>query len=241
MLADTFRELAGTRLVDDDGEEEVLELLPPATDHEVAELEARLASPLPREIRDALGVAKGLANGPLESLSLADLGEFGLEDVFPHAHPVGHDGFGNYWLVDLIPGRPEWSPIFFACHDPPVIAFQSETLEAFVRDAVALWQPGPRSPVDIVHEDVTRRIWDSDPGTIDRQRALDAGDPALARFAWDLEPDARVVDLRSPGLGDGFAWGRHGPDTRLIRFGTERIWAVVPPRRRSLWTRFFEG
>jgi hypothetical protein len=241
MLATAFQELAGARLVDDDGQVETLELLPPATDEEIARLEAGLPSPLPAEIREALQVSRGLANGPLESLDLVDLAELGLEDVFPHAHSIGHDGFGNYWVVDLHAGSSSWSPVFFACHDPPVIAFQSETVEAFVRDAVAMWQPDrPRSPVDEVHEDVTNRIWATHPGFVPHHQAVASEDSVMREFAEGLDPRATLVDLRSPRLGDGFAWGRYGPRTSWTRCGADRLWATIPPEREtSLLGRLF--
>ncbi len=243
MLADALQDLARVRLVDDDGQEEFLELLPPATEEEIARFEPGLPSPLPTEIRDALLVSRGLANGPLESFDLMDLGGFGMEDVFPHAHPIGHDGFGNYWVVDLHAGSVAWSPVFFACHDPPVIAFQSETVEQFVRDAVAMWRPvHPRSPVDEVHEDVTDRIWATNPGVIPHDEAAASPDPVLQDFASTLDSAAVLADLRRAKLGDGFSWGRYGPRTSWVRHGTERLWATVPPRkRRSLLARLFGG
>jgi hypothetical protein len=86
VLAATLRSLAGLRLTDDDGDEHVLELLPPASDAELRAIEA--ATPCP------LRVSKGLANGPLESFSLVDLVGFGLDEAFPHAYSIAHDGFG---------------------------------------------------------------------------------------------------------------------------------------------------
>ena len=241
MLADAFRELAGVLLVDEDGQQENLELLPPATDEEIDRLGAMLPAPLPREIREALRVSKGLANGPLESLDLVGLEPFGLEDVFPYAHSIGHDGFGNYWVVDLNAESDAWSPVFFACHDPPVIAFQCETVEAFVRDVIAMWQPGrPRSSVDEVHEDVTDRIWATNPGVMPQDEALSSADPVLRDFAAGLDPRALLVDLRSPSRGDGFSWGRYGPRTTWNRWGDQRLWATVPPPGgRSLLARIF--
>src|SRR5918911_73743 len=103
MLGATLQELAGLRLRDEDGNERVLELLPPASEAELRQIEAAVPAPLPEEIRAALRVSKGLANGPLESFSLVDLEGFGLEGLFPHAYSIAHDGFGNYWVLDLLP------------------------------------------------------------------------------------------------------------------------------------------
>ena len=88
---------------------------------------------------------------PLESFSLLDLEGFGLEEAFPQAYSIAHDGYGNYWVLDLLPGDGAWGPVFYACHDPAVIGYQAETIETFLADVVAMWRPG-RSPVDRMHE-----------------------------------------------------------------------------------------
>lgn len=240
MLADTLRDVAGTRLVDEDGEEHVLELLPPATESELAKVASESSVPLPTELRQALTVCTGFANGPLESLGFLDLAGFGMEDVFPNAYPLGHDGFGNYWVLDLLPGEDQCGPVFFACHDPPVVAFQSSDPSAFVREVVALWQSGPRSPIDVVHDDVTSAIWASNSGLTDRDVVLTSDDPTLAEFAADFPPGAVFADLRAAKIGDGFSWGRYGPRTEWIRAGRHRLWALAPPPpRRGLLSRLF--
>ena len=241
MLADTLRDLAGARLVDEDGHEETLELLEPATEAEIERVEAELSMRLPTELREALRVSRGFANGPLESLGFLDLAGFGMEDVFPHPYPVGHDGFGNYWVLDLLPGEDACGPVFFACHDPPVIAFQSKTPSDFVREVVALWQPGPRSPVDVVHEDVVSAIWASKSGLVSHEATSASGDAVLEDFAAGLPVEAVFADLRDAGPGDGFPWGRYGPRTAWTRAGRHRIWATVPPPRRGLLARLFGG
>ena len=239
MLAQVLLDLGGARLVDDDGASEVLELLPPATEGEIADLEDSLSVPLPTELRQALRVSAGFANGPLESLSLLDLAGFGMDDVFPEAYSMGHDGFGNYWILDLLPDGDECGPVYYACHDPPVIAYQSASPADFLHDVVALWQDGPRSPVDIVHEDVTPSIWASNTGLMSRDELDTSADPVLADFAAALPPEAVFADLRSATVGDGFAWGRYGPRTEWTRAGPHRLWATVPPQRRGLLHRIF--
>ena len=71
MLANTLRELAGLRLKDEHGEEQVLTLQPPATEAELQTIEARLPRRIPYEIREALTVSKGLANGSLTRFPLS--------------------------------------------------------------------------------------------------------------------------------------------------------------------------
>ena len=239
MLAETLREVAGARLVDDDGREETLQLLPPATDAEIAEAEDAYSVPLPTELREAMRVTAGFANGPLESLGFLDHAGFGMDDVFPNAYPLGHDGFGNYWVLDLLPDQDECGPVFYACHDPPVIAFQSASASAFVREVVALHQSGPRSSVDVVHEDVTSAIWSSNAGLMSYADASASGDAVVQDFAAGFPPEAVFADLRAPKVGEGFSWGRFGPRAEWTRAGAHRLWAVVPPQRRGLLSRLF--
>jgi hypothetical protein len=68
LLADTLRRLGGLELKDEDGNDRILELEPPATDDEVRLLEARLPCPIPDDVKDALRVAKDSRMG-LWSLS----------------------------------------------------------------------------------------------------------------------------------------------------------------------------
>ncbi|MDF2770837.1 MAG: hypothetical protein K0S86_330 [Geminicoccaceae bacterium] len=240
MLADALREIDGRRLVDADGKETVVKLQPPATDEQLRRLQAGLPCPLPDEIRDALRVTTGLADGPLESFSLLDLEGFGLEEAFPHAYSLAHDGYGNYWVLDLLPGSTDWGPVFYACHDPPVIAYQAPSIEAFLRDVVAMPVDDPRSPIDEVHERVVNRIWSENPGLRSQGEALASPDSAVREFAATLPGDAMIADMRSARRGDGFSWGRHGPRTELRRCGTERIWAIHRPARKpGLLSRLF--
>ena len=231
-LADTLRSLEGLELTDEDGGKETIALLPPVSAAELDALERRLPAPLPAEIRDALRLTKGLANGPLESFSLLDLEGFGMEEAFPHAYSIAHDGFGNYWVIDLLSNSTSWGPIYYACHDPPVIVYQAAGVEQFLRDAIAMWQPGPRSPVDIVHEDATARIWEKNPLARPRDEVLTANDPALRSFAESLPARALIADLRAATVGDGFSWGAFGPRTTIVRWDIEPVWAMTPPEKK---------
>jgi cell wall assembly regulator SMI1 len=240
MLATTLQSLAGLRLKDKDGKEAILSLQPPASEDELRKIESGIPCPIPDDIRAALRVTKGLANGPLESFSLVDLEGFGLDEMLPNPYSIAHDGFGNFWVLDLLPGTTTWGPVLYACHDPPVLAYQAATVDEFVQDIVAMWRPGQRSPVDIVHEDVVHRIWRENPGLKPPAALRESADSALREFADSLPATALVADLREPAHGQGFSWGRFGPRTVIRRAGQERVWAVAPPEPKpGFFTRLF--
>ena len=229
MLADTLRACAGQRLVDSDGEVTTLKLLPPATPQQVRALEARIPSPLPDEIRDALAVTTGFVESPVESFSLLDLEGFGLEEVFPDAYSIAHDGYGNYWVLDMLPNTTAWGPVYYACHDPAVIAYQAPSVEAFVKDLVARAADHPESLINEVHENVVMRLWRDHAALIPQPAAASSSDPVLRELAGTVAPDALIADLREARLGSGFAWGLYGPRTDIQRFGTHPIWAITKP------------
>ena len=241
MLADALRRLDGLTLKDEEGDEQIIKLEPPATEAEIQALASRLPCPVPDDIRDALRVSKGLANGPLESFSLLDLEGFGLEEMLPHAYSIAHDGYGNFWVLDLLPGTTSWGPVFYACHDPAVLAYQSATIDEFLNDVIAMWQTGSRSPIDVVHEDVVNEIWRKNPGAMTAATLQQSTDTLLRSFAAELPSTALVVDMRRAGVGQGLSWGRFGPRTIVRRAGEERVWALIPPERKpGIFARLFQ-
>ena len=57
----------------------------------------------------------------------------GWKDVLlPYRHPTAHDGCANFWVVDPQLGSDNWGPIYFCCHDAPVMLFEAAPLQQFV-------------------------------------------------------------------------------------------------------------
>jgi hypothetical protein len=179
-------------------------------------------------------------NGVLESIDFSGglAGGFGMEDIFPHALPVAHDGFGNYWIVDLTEKSTTWGPIFFACHDAPVIVFQTDSLVHFINEIIRFGNPPWESEINDVHEKHHFCIWKENPGMLSYAQCIASADEDLANFAQSLGEDFLICNLRNPRVGDGFSWGRYGPQTVLKRYDDKRIFAYQI--RPSLWQRLFK-
>jgi hypothetical protein len=222
-------------MVDEDGYEDVLSLLPPASAAQLAELQANVPCPIPEQVREVLAVTRGFENGPLESLDFAGVpGGFGLEEIFPHPLALAHDGYGNYWVADLQAASIDWAPIYFACHDPAVIVFQSPSLQHFVAEVLRFANPPHESEINDVHEQHSMAIWRRNPDVLSHAAASSSPDPTLRSFAQGLDPTYSIVDLRGARTGHGFSWGRYGPKTRVVRCATEPIFAY---QSKSRWQR----
>jgi hypothetical protein len=227
----------GSRLVDEDGHEVVVGLLPPVPEAGIAALQAAVPVPLPAELLRLLAVTRGATalldldlTGASHSVELAELMPAGL--------PVAADGAGNFWVLDLTPDTVEVAPVFFHCHDAPVLLYQSPDLATFLDEVVKKYVPPHTSLVDDVHEDRLYDVWRSRPGAIPQVAALSSPDLALREFAESLDPAWTIVDLRQREVGMGVAWGAHGPRTRLARRGWERIFAYAPfEKPRRTWRR----
>ena len=232
-----IRQAQADALVDEDGRAVTLELLPGLSRSELEDFARQVPCRVPPEIAELLGACRGFY-GTVEQVDFTgrDL-SFEFEAVFPYGLPIAADGYGNFWVVDLGPDTVRWGPIYFACHDAPVILYQSDSLEEFLSELFRMFKPPHRSLVDDVHEDRPSRVWQTNPGVLSYEQCLHSDDPILSAFARELDESFQFIDLRRAKPGDGFSWGRYGPNTVVQRFGMHAVFAYQ--RRRSLFSRLF--
>jgi hypothetical protein len=222
--------------IDEDGLKNSFKLLPPLTEPELTRFAEGLPCPLPQEIHELLRFARGF-EGILDGIQFADPVGFGLEDVLPHARTLAGDGCGNFWVVDLTSESQSFGPIFYVCHDPAVVVYQTDGLLHFIQEAVRFGSRSRKSEIDDVHEAFATRIWRENPGVLSFAQCL-VGDSELKSFAESLDESWEFADLRNPKLGDGFSWGRYGPKTANKRFGEKRLFAR---QKKSLGRRFLDA
>jgi hypothetical protein len=138
-------------------------------------------------------------------------------DLFPAGLPIATDGTGNFWVLDLVPGPRERAAVFFASHDPPVVVYESDDVGGWLARVLD-------APVSLPE------LASSTP--LLEHAAVLTGDDELRAFAATLDERFLFVDLRSPGPGLGFEWGRFGPRTEVRRHGFVRLFALAPPAQR---------
>ena len=225
-----IRRAQASTLIDEDGHVVTLELLPDLSRAEMRDFVRRVPCRVPEEIMELLGACGGL-EGIIDQVDFAGrLPTFEFEAAFPDGLPLATDGFGNFWLVDLHPNSVRWGPIYFVCHDAPVILYQSDSLEEFLIELFRMLEPPHESLIDDVHEDRPARVWRTNPGVLSYKQCLLSEDPVLSAFARELDDTFRIVDLRGARPGDGFSWGRYGPNARIRRFRTHAVFAYEKPK-----------
>jgi hypothetical protein len=225
-----IRRAQARTLIDEDGNIVTLELLPGLSRAEMRDFARRVPCVVPEEITELLGACGGL-EGVIDQVDFAGrLATFEFEAAFPHGLPLATDGFGNFWIVDLQPNSRRWGPIYFVCHDAPVILYQSDSLEDFLIELFRMLEPPHESLIDDVHEDRLARVWKTNPGVLSHEQSFRSEDPVLSAFARELDDTFRIVDLRGARPGDGFSWGRYGPNTRIERFRTHAVFAYQKPK-----------
>ena len=227
-------------LVDQDGEPVAIELAPPLTPDQINSVEQRVGQPLPQELRSLLAFCGGIEEGCAPEIDFTGARmSFECKEVFPNGLPIGHDGFGNFWVLDVTPETTEAAPIFFACHDAPVVLYQSPDIASFLSELFKMSRPPHKSLIDDVHEDRLFDVWRSNPGVIDQTTASKSSDSTLRAFASELADNFQIVDLRKVSPGMGFSWGRYGPKTEVRRHGYERMFAYAKPAHKGLFGRIF--
>jgi hypothetical protein len=232
-----LRAAAESGLVDEDGGAVTVELLPGLSEAEIAAVQEQFPVPLPAELVRLMTVTRG-ADALLGLDLTGEPHSIEISELLPAGLPVAADGYGNFWMLDLTPDTTKVAPVFFACHDAPVLLYQAPDLATFVDELVKGYEPPHRSLVDDVHEDRLHDVWRSRPGAVPQPVAAVSRDAGLREFAETLDEAWTLVDLRQRQVGMGVAWGSHGPRTRLARHGWERIFAYAPDTRaRRSWRR----
>ena len=192
--------------------------------------------PVSDDVSDLLQFCSGLEGALAEvdftGRSLTD--GFGADFLVPGGLPIAHDGCGNYWVVDVQSGSPDWGPIYYCCHDAPVMLLQAVNLQQFVSELFRRYTPPHESLIDAVREDRLFEVWRKNPGVMAASEGMESPDGDIRAFAADLDSGFELIDLRDVPIGMGFSWGRYGPRTEVRRFGAKAIFAYRKPEKRSL-------
>jgi cell wall assembly regulator SMI1 len=219
-----------SKLIGENRKQVSLDLSPPLPLEQIKALEQSVGQPLPEELRGLLAFCSGI-DGCVAEIDFTGsmMAAFESKEIFPNGLPIAADGWGNFWVLDLTPQTTQVAPVFYACHDAPVILYQSADVASFLSELFRMYTPPHKSLVDDVLKDSLFEVWRRNPGVIDQSTAASSTDAALHSFASGLPGHFQIIDLRQVDPGMGFSWGRYGPTTETRRHGYERIFAYAKP------------
>jgi len=242
-LVQLIRDALSKPMATEDGDPISLELRPGLSTSEIDTFQEGLACALPAEVRELLAYCGGFNGGSVDFVDFTGQDcDCEFSEVFPQGLPIAADGCGNFWIVDLWPDSKRWGPIYFACHDPAVILYQSPSLEHFLTELFKTSVPPYESSIDAVREDRLFQVWSKNPGVMSQEECMRSTDAELRRFAETLGPSFQIIDMRNAGVGFGFSWGRYGPGTINRRHGALSIFAYERQERPpGLFARLFTG
>lgn len=208
-----------------------LAFLPGLSDDEISAFEAKLPCPMPDGMRAVLKYTVGLNTYSVEGLNFC--GEpYELLDVFPYAVPIANDGTGNFWMIDFVSESQQWGPVFYVCHDPPVVVYQAATLEAFVKGLIKSAN-NPDTPISPLLCPLIDKVYEKNPHALSYAHCINSSDKSLREFAATLDKTYQIIDLRRPWLGQGISF-----KSAVKRHKEERIFAYQP--RRSVFQRYLK-
>lgn len=166
------------------------------------------------------------ADGTVDLSGLSISGQW-LEDFAPNAVALAADGCGNSWSVDLGPESRTWGPVYYFCHDPPVIVYQFPSAAELLQE---LHRPPSQSDLGDILRDWSHRIYRMDALVVAHEEAI-RRDRDPAEFATTLGAGFHYVDLRN----------RFGPETQILRHSRLPLVAVRIPAKETPWWRSIFG
>lgn len=233
-----IKRLKGSTFVDEDRENYTLDFKPGLTNEELNSLRSKFPSnKISDELIEIMKETKGWEDFSLEAVCFDSIDEFGFTELIPHSITLGHDGFGNFWILDMKENG-DLGKIYFACHDPAVLVIYSDTLNEFLLSLEEFYTNPEKNYLNKVHDKVVMEIWKKNPNTFDinefRENNIEFGS-----FLEEFNDDNWIVaDLRNGEKKDGFAWGLFGSNEFTKRHPTELIW-VIQKKKKGFFSKIF--
>lgn len=219
----------------EDGETYKVRLLEGMTEKEIDNFRNTLPNRyIPKDIEQLLAFSKGFEFYGLDEIRF-DSTKFGFEEVFPRSIQLAGDGFGNFWILD-VDSKGSWGEVYYVCHDPAVIVKHSQNLTQFIEHVNEYGRKGADSHLDIIHEKVVTDIWQSKSVIMEsNEKDYQFSEDILKR----LPEMFLVADLTDQPIRAGFAWGKYGANTKIIRVKDKPVWIVEKKVKRGFLSRLF--
>jgi hypothetical protein len=232
--------LKESTFTDEDGENYTLSFQDGLTDSEIKELSQSFPNnTIDAELIEILKETRGWEGYGLEQVDFSSIGQFGFLELSPNSITLGHDGFGNFWILDILHDG-SLGHVYYACHDPAVIVKYSDNLNGFLIRLLEFYKSPSESYLTEIHEKVVFEIWKNGGKLIDKSDFIRIN-TEYSDFLNEFEGDNWAIgDLRNSNDKDGFAWGKFGPNNLTKRHPHDLIW-VIKKKQKGFFARLFGG
>ncbi len=233
-----IKQLRERIFTDEDGEQYSLEFLPPLTNNELDNLKSKFPNHhIAEELLEIMSMTKGWDGYGLEQVYFDSIGSFGFFELSPHSICMGHDGFGNYWVLD-INKRGTLGKVFFVCHDPAVLIIHSQNLNEYLHHLLEFYENPDEGYLNEIHEKVVRTVWKENPNVSSKSEFLQSN-PSYSKFLSPFEGgEWAVADLRKGDNKEGFAWGKYDSNQYTVRHNEDLVW-VLKNKKKGFFNRLF--
>ncbi|GHE23252.1 SMI1/KNR4 family protein [Sphingobacterium griseoflavum] len=230
--------LKTSSFIDENGERYALEFHEKLTDEEIEELRKSFPNRhIDDELAAILRITRGWDSVAFKMVYFDSINEFGFWELSPNSITLGHDGFGNYWVLD-IDNEGKLGKVFFACHDPAVFIVHSQNLNEYLQHLLDFHQHPTDNYITNFQINTVSQIWERQNAFLPKAEFIKKN-PKHTTFLTTFEgEDWTIADLSSGENGIGFAWGKFRPSQLAQRHPNELIW-VLKNRRRNFFARLF--
>ncbi len=231
-------QLRTSTFIDEDGETYELDFQEGLTAEELTALSKLFPNhTIDKELIELLSLTRGWEGYGLEQVDFSSIGQFGFLELAPHSVTLGHDGFGNFWILDILDDG-SLGHVYYACHDPAVLVKYADDLNSYLQSLLAFYRSPGANYLNEVHDQVVFDIWSSG-GKILEKRVFREENKAFDLFLNEFEGDDwMVADLREAKDKEGFAWGKFGPNNLTRRHPDELIW-IIKKKKKGFFARLF--
>lgn len=157
-----IKKLKKSTFTNEDGENYTLDFQDGLTDSEIEKLAQSFPSKIiDSEIKEILKETRGWSGYGLEQVDFSSIGQFGLNEISPNSISLGNDGWGNYWILDIL-NDGSLGNVFYACHDPAVLIKYSDNLNEFLNTLIEFYESPSENYLNEIYNNVVFEIWEND-------------------------------------------------------------------------------
>lgn len=226
-----IKKLKSSTFTDEDGETYTLDFKDGLTTEDIENLKPLFPNnTIDDELIEILKETRGWEDYGLDDIDFSSIGQFGFTELCPNSVTLGHDGFGNHWVLDIL-NDGSLGHVYYACHDPAVLVYYADNLNGFLSSLLEFHESPAQNYLNDIHNNVVYNIWKNNGLFIDKID-FEKANTSYSSFLNQLEGNDWVIaDLRHAKNKTGFAWGKFGPNSEIKRHPKELIWGVKKSKK----------